>query len=103
MSEFKGTKGNWEKITENWDLDQCVFLEGTEEKICDVKSLSQNAIYDALLISKAPEMLEILKQLIMINEEGYISSFEDGFDVWEKELNECMDKGKELIKQATEI
>ena len=58
--EFRGSKGKWEKVTSDWDLNQSVYLEDTEEIICDVKSLSHNAIYDALLISKAPEMLEML-------------------------------------------
>lgn len=62
--EFKGTKGKWEKVTADWDLNQSVFLEDTEEIICDVKSLSPYAIYDALLISKAPEMLELLQSLV---------------------------------------
>ena len=89
--EFKGTKGKWEKVTADWDLNQSVFLEDTEEIICDVKSLSHNAIYDALLISKAPEMLEMLNKVLEENMTDYIC---------------CMNIKNEieqLIKEATEL
>ena len=87
--EFKGTKGKWEKVTANWDLDQCVFIEDTEKKICDIKSLSHNAIYDALLISKAPEMLEMLNRIVY-NLENEECPFDE-------------DEIKQLIKEATEL
>ena len=86
--EFKGTKGKWEKVTANWDLDQCVFIEDTEEKICDIKSLSHNAIYDALLISKEPEMLEMLQDILDTQDNG---------DVYHSY------KIEQLIKEATEL
>jgi hypothetical protein len=92
--EFKGTKGKWEKVTADWDLNQSVFLEDTEEIICDVKSLSHNAIYDALLISKAPEMLEMLKKLKDAMLE--LMAHQDG---WEEDYEEL----EQLINEATEL
>ena len=86
MDNYNFTKGKWKKVTADWDLNQSVFLEDTEEIICDVKSLSHNAIYDALLISKAPEMLEMLEKLVNTYELLGIS-------------NEV----KQLIKEATEL
>ena len=90
MSEFKGTKGKWERITSDWDLNQSVFLQDTEKQICLVNSKIHNQIYDALLISKAPEMLEMLKEVLA----GRISPREYQSD-WEL-VNE-------LIKSATEV
>ena len=93
--EFKGTKGKWEKVTADWDLNQSVFLEDTEEIICDVKSLSHNAIYDALLISKAPEMLEMLQKIVLMTETCN-GTFEDFRERYNTEI-------KQLIKEATEF
>ena len=93
--EFKGTKGKWEKVTADWDLNQSVFLEDTEEIICDVKSLSHNAIYDALIISKAPEMLEMLQKIVLMTEICN-GTFEDFRERYNTEI-------KQLIKEATEL
>ena len=89
--EFKGTKGKWERITSDWDLSQSVFLENTEQEICEVKSKPHKNLYDALLISKAPEMLEMIKLLIDRLEENDL-----------KELS-AVKRAKQLIKEATEI
>ena len=93
--EFRGTKGKWEKVTADWDLNQSVFLEDTEEIICDVKSLSHNAIYDALLISKAPEILEMLQKIVLMTETCN-GTFEDFRERYNTEI-------KQLIKEATEL
>ena len=93
--EFKGTKGKWEKVTADWDLNQSVFLEDTEEIICDVKSLSHNAIYDALLISKAPEILEMLQKIVLMTETCN-GTFEDFRERYNTEI-------KQLIKEATTL
>ena len=95
--EFKGTKGKWEKVTADWDLNQSVYLEDTEEIICDVKSLSHNAIYDALLISKAPEMLEMLKELVI--------SADDMFNNGEpsETYYQLINRAEQLIKESTEL
>lgn len=72
MAEFKGTKGKWS--TRN-DYDQAyeqpVISIDVEESIeslvtiwssSDDKTIPESAKYDALLISKAPEMLEMLNK-----------------------------------------
>ena len=106
--EFKGTKGNWEQITANWDLDQEVFVEDTEIIVAKVFGKPHEQIYNALLISKAPEMLqelqETLKDLLCIQGSIYDSSridarWEGAYDVIQKQI----DRKKELIKQATEL
>ena len=95
MDNYNFTKGKWEKVTADWDLNQSVYLEDTEEIICDVKSLSHNAIYDALLISKAPEMLEMLQKIVLMTETCN-GTFEDFREMYNAEI-------KQLIKEATEL
>jgi hypothetical protein len=66
MSEFKGTKGTWKavnngphwnnKTIDNWEI------QWSEDGECVVDHVYDQ--YDALLISKAPEMLEMLEKLI---------------------------------------
>lgn len=85
--EFKGTKGNWEVITCDYDLNKSVFLENTEQEICTISSKAHNQMYDALLISKAPEMLVMLKDIF---ENEYVN----GYTYYKLE---------QLIKQATEL
>ena len=106
--EFKGTKGKWEKVTADWDLNQSVYLEDTEEIICDVKSLSPYAIYDALLISKAPKFIEetqdtidelkILKSTILD-----ASKTNNKLESIAEVIQDLIDRKEELIKEATEL
>jgi hypothetical protein len=61
MSEFKFTKGKWEK-------DERCNIWSINEKIalcCASRQIEDEA--NALLISKAPEMLEMLNELISGN------------------------------------
>ena len=58
---------------------------------------------DALLMSKAPELLEMLQELVNHTDDGYISAYERGYEEWEKELSNKMAKVKKLIQTATEI
>jgi hypothetical protein len=65
--EFKGTKGKWEIY---WDIQYPDILISTDEaNIATVDSWDYDTTYEeeskanALLISKAPEMLEMLKKI----------------------------------------
>jgi hypothetical protein len=87
MSEFKGTKGKWKAVNcgkhwNNKEIDNIQIQYGD-----DGECISDHIYckYDALLISKAPEMLEMLRNVKeQLNED----------DKWSVE---------QLIKQATEI
>ena len=57
--EFKGTKKKWE-LSENGGL----YDTTNSGIICDLITSSQKDKADALLISKAPEMLELLQSLV---------------------------------------
>ena len=80
--EFKGTKGKWE-FSENGG----VHVTTNSGMICDLITSSQKDKYDALLISKAPEMLELLQSLV--------SS--------EMTPLAIRKQAKQLIKEATEL
>jgi len=92
MEQFKGTKGKWKavnngphwnnKAIDNWEI------HWSEDGECVVDHVYDQ--YDALLISKAPEMLEMLKYFIGILEHT------DGYQ-------EDIKEAKQLIKSATEL
>ena len=88
MSEFKGTKGKWE-VSENSStlstIDKKDFIT------CWVfPPEKEEAQANALLISKAPEMLEMLEELISAN------PMHDG---WHEKIL----KAKQLIKESTQL
>ena len=106
MSEFKGTKGKW-KLINGWDKEgkgcfPSVIFFGDEQQY--KKSMGRNGVTinsshdqkpeslmaNALLISKAPEMLEMLEELISAN------PMHDG---WHEKIL----KAKKLIKEATQL
>ena len=85
--EFKGTKGKW-VVDEDSTYPVHQIWSGAIyiAKTCFAPSSKANA----LLISKAPEMLEMLKEVI---DWEYMSVYNE----------ELYDKIEQLIKQATEI
>jgi hypothetical protein len=97
MSEFKGTKGKW-AIKKN--IEGCFLISGENwEDFCEVVTVTDGTDFDgkfaeqaqanALLISKAPEMLEMLEKL-----KYRLDWFND--DVSVSEI-------KQLIKEATQL
>ena len=94
--EFKGTKGKWKVSKYNYDE----IKSDSGFCICDVWDMDtetfpnpSEAKANALLISKAPEMLEMLKK--MVNEFDVEFTNQYQFDLHSK--------AKQLIKEATEI
>lgn len=89
MKGFKGTKGKWEAVNcgKHWNntaIDNIQIQYGNDGECVSDHVYCE---YDALLISKAPEMLELLIQL---------RDTEDfGVSEWRQIDN--------LIKQATEL
>ena len=90
---FKGTKGKW--ITEKFDMKGCeksilILSKNSNKQIAEVNFeylRNEDYVYNALLISKAPEMLEML-EIILQSENTPI--------VHRKKV-------KQLIKEATEL
>jgi len=94
MSEFKGTKGKWYATKEK----DCfvVFCDKPNWDICTTISDLEIDEANALLISKAPEMLEMLSEIVNIFKRGE-------FDTDENIGGRILIKANELIKQATEL
>lgn len=90
MSEFKGTKGKWKLATNDYGYYTSVRNLDDTRKICvsRVNNVTESNA-NMLLISKAPEMLEMLIEIR--------NQIEDGRTYITKE-----DINK-LIKEATEI
>lgn len=83
--EFKGTKGKW-KINEDY-----IQSANSKQMIADCFPTTDEDRANALLISKAPEMLETLKHLYSDLKQGALPS--------EAEIQNI----KQLIKEATEL
>jgi hypothetical protein len=92
--EFKGTKGKW--IIENlnkprkgkYPAFEIDISTENEDNMCTIwysELFSENAKANALLISKAPEMIEMLN-----NVKNYLGS-------------DVREKVEQLIKEATEL
>lgn len=91
MNEFKGTKGKWERV------GSIVYMDENSKTIyphyeCGGFGMERDA--NALLISKAPEMLEML---ICCQHEfdNYLKAFGQG--------SLLKNKIEQLIKEATEL
>ena len=88
MEQFKGTKGKWSA----WGQDMVIAKEDIEDDvICikpQIKSSQKNWEANALLISKAPEMLEMLNDILEAQDSG------ETFHSY---------KIEQLIKEATEL
>jgi hypothetical protein len=101
MSEFKGTKGKWHKVKINNYLG-VISSEGVLiaelDYVCDktnyLTPTPKATEYNSLLISKCPEMLEMLERM-------YSHWCEVGLT--ETAINNYMSEAKQLIKQATEL
>lgn len=87
MSEFKGTKTGWELLKETSLLG--VQIGKTIFRIYNINEVTKA---NALLISKAPEMLEMIQSLIEAKNNG---------NDWDSE--ELFIKAEVLIKEATEL
>lgn len=104
--EFKGTKGRWVlSSSENLNgrllfvIQNAFYDSKPSDLLIHITSFSEVEIQkaNALLISKAPEMLEMLKK---------ISEFIDGYEnvnYWARLLQREVPEIKQLIKEATEL
>ena len=95
MSEFKGTKGKWEydkykSISVN---GKTILINGCIGTTCHE---DEEPMANALLISKAPEMLEMLK----IARDKFLDLKHDKNL---PELQEIQDQIEQLIKEATQL
>lgn len=87
MSEFKGTKGKWVLLT---GYKSCGVSIGNRSTMVFSNDFDEDKS-NALLISKAPEMLEMLQKILEINKHHNFNGHL---------INEQIEQ---LIKQATEL
>jgi hypothetical protein len=92
MSEFKGTKGKWFKMNASRISVPFIIFNENDETI--FHCYREEAEANALLISKAPEMLEMLK--------WFTNEFKDVYHQG-TEINDMVLQAKQLIKEATEL
>lgn len=108
MSEFKGTKGKWSIGDPTVSFPICETIISTiksdydsERVILTIAHVMPKASgakkYNALLISKAPEMLEILKDIVIQGDEMF--SHGEPSETYYQLLN----RAEFLIKKATEL
>jgi hypothetical protein len=96
MSEFRGTRGKWKLAENEYGYYTSVRNLDDSRKICTSRVNNQNeSNANLLLISKAPEMLEMLQKIYKI-ENGAFSL--KSFDV-----NRLKSEIEQLIKEATEL
>lgn len=88
--EFKGTKDKW-RLEQSLFYDTDKIILSDTKCICRVTIDGEEAKSNALLISKAPEMLEMLKKVLEINKHHNFNGHL---------INEQIEQ---LIKEATEI
>lgn len=90
--EFKGTKGKWRTYVIDGRNSTYFSIESANARVCNISSkrieLFKEEEANALLISKAPEMLKMLKSILA--SEHLKGTVEES-------------KIKQLIKEATEI
>ena len=108
--DFKGTKGKWEYRYDGFEY--CYDIVSDNEFICTTMSGDTKAKADALLISKAPEMLEKLSEIVNILNikctDGCVNKtwgdFQNGNgeDVG-LEIDKFIKDTEQLIKEATEL
>ena len=98
--DFKGARGKWEYLYDG--CDHCYDIVSDNSSICSTVSLDRISFdtdkeieANALLISKAPEMLELINEF-------YLMCIQKTFPT-EHELVYMAEKAKKLIKEATEL
>lgn len=107
MIEFKGTKGIWEitKECSNGIVEEelAINIKSNEDLMFDICAVwvdlhtREEAKANALLISKAPEMLEMLN-ILLYDYKNYIQNISQ-----DSHRNNRINEIEQLIKQATEL
>jgi hypothetical protein len=91
MSNFRGTRGKWKRVKFNsteFYKERNEIHYGNDGE-CIAEHVKND--YDALLISKSPEMLEMLEKFVSLNPQSSI------------QISDLMDEAEKLIKKATEL
>jgi hypothetical protein len=97
MSNFKGTRGKWIrfKLLKTDYISETNEIHFGEDGECVAEQVQND--YDALLISKAPEMLEMLEKVSIFIKENKGKNYM--VELLRREVPEI----EQLIKEATEL
>lgn len=97
--EFKGTKGKWRECqSKDGDIVSDQGKREPSKNVCFLDIRKERNKYDALLISKAPEMLELLKSVSELQKDNYGNGTKTHLAMIKK-----VKEIDELIKEATEL
>ena len=98
MSEFKGTKTGWELL-------KGTSLLGVQigKTIFGISNITEETKANALLISKAPEMLEMLKYFTAFPDEDFEEDMDKHISFPMTVDARKIKEAKQLIKEATEL
>lgn len=98
MSEFKGTKGKWSQKFEGCEPSRVIRTDDGNKEVAQIYRYNSESEQkaNALLISKAPEMLELMKELVC--------EFSD-YKTKAQGTSKCdaIINAEKLIKEATEL
>lgn len=96
--KFKGTSGDWKVI----DAEDGVFIFSDSNLLAEIEEYNNQTMFNALLISKAPELLSMLESIVQDFESDYVLDGEivDSPYEW---LQDRYKEAKQLIEEATNI
>ena len=108
MSEFLGTKGKWDTMwdfSKGWDKRALTIINDQYDTVADVRIFKNEEIEkaNALLISKAPEMLEMLKYFTAFPDEDFEEDMDKHISFPMTVDARKIKEAKQLIKEATEF
>jgi len=99
MNEFKGTKSKWEIKKGDKTTFTKIIIDKNKIIVFGYKTKDwETELYDALLISKSPEMLEMLKSVYDLQKNNY----GDATDTHIAMITKAKEI-EQLIKEATEL
>jgi type II secretory pathway component GspD/PulD (secretin) len=93
--EFKGTKGKWEISSNDIKANQQTIFSAYGFFVKGKYTHTEETKANALLISKAPEMLEMLKEVVTTYDNERLKQ--------SITMARVIDRAEQLIKEATEL
>jgi len=118
MSEFKGSKGNIKKdenlifVDNYFQTHICKLVnvyndevtQANAELIVEAFDIRQQIPFSLTELKRQrDEMVEMVKKMVKVSDDGYIETYKGGFKEWEEEMKSVLNQAKQLLESATEI